>query len=1087
MKVVYYCIVFCFLNFSVYGQYESTSERALNQIPASPSAASMLSFGHTPVNKFTGTPRVSIPIHDIQLGWFSFPIQLSYQARGVQVEEIAPSTGMSWNLSAGGVITRSIRGIPDEYPDGYSNGYAGAQVKKYVLDELSPSERRDFQYYMSDGLIDGQPDLYSYSFGPYQGEFFIAADTTVVQRYGDPLRVVLDKTYWPSITKFIVFDPDGVEYHFQDVEQTQQATVQTINGTTTPWDPLVYRSSWKLSKIVVPAHGEILFQYITETITPTYQDPVGIYVLRDAIVRDCDNEILTPSIFSSQLHNIINIEQKKLEKITYPSGEIAMIYQSSSRTDLAGDRALHQIAIKNQTGTLINTFEFTYTYFSSRLFLTQLSSYNATRPYQFFYDQAATLPTRTSKAQDYWGFYNGKTSNTTLIPKVNPASLAGFGLFEYAAGSNRDPDFSYMKRGILNRIKYPTGGETEFVYESHEFGNVLGYIPVADTTRLTSYRLDTLRADDSGWQELLFVLAFGQEVQISSTVSGPATQTQITDNLGNPIYGHLSTGSMIPQTHSQTTYLSAGTYKLRAFNYEVDFISRIQVGYLKQDSYTIAKQRKGGGLRIKEIMDYSAAGTLSSKKSYSYQLEGETDRSSGILISNYIHEYIQPVTGRQPIHCGLSSYQVNYYVRLSASATPLYSSHGSHIEYSQVRETRQAVGEPAGSMLTTYTSSKEPENRDFLMDTYPFVQQVSNQYRRGQIKLQQVFRGTTGSATKILEIENNYGTINPLPTDSLHYGTSVATEYKDPLLPITNIYIDNSYALRKDLYKRLSTTQRSYDGSTVHVQHTVFHYDNLLHQQPTRILTQQSDGTETVTFISYAQDYTNTSGFIQKMKEQHQLTLPIELLTYRQIGSSRTIIAGQISTYKNNNKGLLDITYQLESNGPINLTAFKFSSRNAAGIIPPAGSPAPYLPDSRYQPQLQYVNYDNYGNLLEIKPTHGPSTAYLWGYNGQHLIAQVNNATYSELQTLLGPTTINQLNAYAVTESFIRTTLQTVRTTRPQSLVQTFTYLPLVGPSSVTAPSGQILFYEYDDRRRLKWIKDHQNRIKNHYQYHLRP
>lgn len=1088
MKYLFLLVLFtgCFI-MGVFAQSDYPSERAINQIPPSPSASSMLAFGNTPVHMFTGAPSISIPIYDIQLGIFSFPVSLSHQARGVKVEDIPPSTGMGWNLAAGGVITKTIRGLPDTYPSGYSNSDAGAQVNQYVLDQMSPTERRDFQLSMSDNELDGEPDMYSYSFGPYQGEFYFAADRSVVQRHGDPLRIVADQTSWPYFSKFIIYDPQGNEYHFEDMEETDIGTTLIVNDVTVPQDPLVYVSAWHLSKIVVPAYGEIDFDYRTVTIRPSYQGPLSIYLLKEQPIYDCHNNLLTDPYYGVQAINLITITQKKIEKINFPAGQIDFLYQSTNRTDLTGDQALQQIIIKNRMGATINTFDFTYAYFSNRLFLTQVLEANVGRPYYFYYDQAATLPPRTSKAQDYWGFYNGKTLNTTLVPKINPSSLGGFGLFEYATGADRNPDFNYMKTGALNKVKYPTGGETLFTYEPHRYGNITGHIPVADTSRTISHRLDTLRADASGWSERTFVLDFGQDVHIASTVSGPATQTQITNSAGTPFYGQLSTGSMTPQHHSQTRYLPAGTYKLRAFNYEDDFISRIQITYQKQDSYIIAKDRIGGGLRIKEIADYTSAGVLSSKKTYSYQLDSEPDRSSGILISNYIHEYIQPVTGRMPLSCGISSYQVHYFVRLSASAIPLYSSHGSHVEYSQVLETRVATGEPGGRTLTTYTSSKDIGSGDFYNDTYPYMQQISNEHRRGHIISQQIFKGGTGSFTKIYEIENSYAKLYSLPTDSLDYGTSVATEYRDLTNPTINIYIDNSYALFRDVYKQTSSVERRYEGAGVYIESTDYHYDNPLHLQPTRVVSLQSDGSEIVTTISYPHDYHDASGFIYKMKLQHQLSLPIEQVQYRQQGTARTVISGLITTYKDDDRGLPDIVYTLESMIPITQSSFKFSNRGTPGVLPPAGSPSTFSRDTRYQPQVHYVHYDSYGNPLEVKRPNGPSTAFLWGYEGQFLVGQVTNATYAELQALLTTATINQLHAYNVTESFIRSTLQTVRSARQQSLVSTFTHIPLTGLGSSTDPNGRMTIYEYDGQKRLKWIRDHHNRIRTHYQYHLRP
>ncbi|HMI77950.1 MAG TPA: hypothetical protein VK484_04115, partial [Ferruginibacter sp.] len=86
----------------------------LKVIPASPTSASLGIYGSTPVGFYTGTPNISIPLFDITSGSISLPVNLSHHGGGIKVEEMASWVGLGWSLNAGGVITRTVRGIPDD-------------------------------------------------------------------------------------------------------------------------------------------------------------------------------------------------------------------------------------------------------------------------------------------------------------------------------------------------------------------------------------------------------------------------------------------------------------------------------------------------------------------------------------------------------------------------------------------------------------------------------------------------------------------------------------------------------------------------------------------------------------------------------------------------------------------------------------------------------------------------------------------------------------------------------------------------------------------------------------------------------------
>lgn len=91
----------------------------------SSNAAINISANNTPVTLYTGKPNIAIPLHNINADGIQIPISLSYNASGIKVEQLASQVGLGWTLNAGGVITREMRGYPDEMlgEPGQSNAY----------------------------------------------------------------------------------------------------------------------------------------------------------------------------------------------------------------------------------------------------------------------------------------------------------------------------------------------------------------------------------------------------------------------------------------------------------------------------------------------------------------------------------------------------------------------------------------------------------------------------------------------------------------------------------------------------------------------------------------------------------------------------------------------------------------------------------------------------------------------------------------------------------------------------------------------------------------------------------------------------
>lgn len=126
------------------------------------------------------------------------------------------------------------------------------------------------------------------------------------------------------------------------------------------------------------------------------------------------------------------------------------------------------------------------------------------------------------------------------------------------------------------------------------------------------------------------------------------------------------------------------------------------------------------------------------------------------------------------------------------------------------------------------------------------------------------------------------------------------------------------------------------------------------------------------------------------------------------------------------------------------------------------------------------------GNPLEIKQEGGVSVCFIWGYNNNQIIAKIENCSYSTIPSNL--ITDVQTKSNSGSESTLLSALDDLRnhSSLANSFVTTYTYIPLVGISSQTSPTGDKITFHYDDYKNLQFVKDAQDNILTEKEYHLK-
>lgn len=121
-----------------------------------------------------------------------------------------------------------------------------------------------------------------------------------------------------------------------------------------------------------------------------------------------------------------------------------------------------------------------------------------------------------------------------------------------------------------------------------------------------------------------------------------------------------------------------------------------------------------------------------------------------------------------------------------------------------------------------------------------------------------------------------------------------------------------------------------------------------------------------------------------------------------------------------------------------------------------------FAENGKAQSVKEYLHRDGYGNPTEIVTNHSEHIIYLWGYYGKHPVAQIKNATYSEVVNALGKTPDSLSRLYSSDSS-----IAGLQARLPKAQVTTYTYHPYAGINSETTPDGKTTYYGYDAKGRL--------------------
>ena len=980
---------------------------SISVLPPSPEAAALAKYADVPVNLYTGTPEISIPIYTLQEGGLSLPITLNYHGGGNKVDDIAPRTGLGWTLGAGGVVTRTMMGWADEFS---YKGYL-AQTKNAPLSQWDTWSNLSKDIVFNKAVhecIDLEPDVFQFNFAGYTGKFMFADGGQIKTMSSKNIKIEpigLPTGDFDFIDGWTITGEDGTIFTFTAMDSTdakQNGTVSCKYERNEAQDNMP--TAWYLTEIK-SADGKrwIHFNY-------TQYKQFKKSLISD--IKQYDSRLNELGSGSLQESNLVYIGQN-LSSITTSSGQSMIEFFPSiePRTDvsdqdperpggaLRNNYALGKIKISSASEERLS-FSFAYTYSTGRLTLASLTETAGAQtkpPYLFSY-YPGMLPETNSYSVDHWGFFNAKPNTNAnpyfntliqpltqvvLLPQFTPSGQPNGQTFQVVrlSGQDRSPDRQAVLYGMLNSIEYPAGGKRVFEFEPNDYS-------FRQSEELkTDISIDAIANANivAGVQKYVdFSLANEGEVLLyadytfDGTGNPPAlplphelaTSILQSNTWAEFLYleNRYKTNMASPDNEPVRVFLPKGNYRLvtrpahgpTAFNLMAKVIYKIPTGETTTDI------RQGPGVRIARISSSSGNGSPDMITKYTYSIaENGVFKSSGSLSEG------------EPIYStflpgGTATGPDWYLYRYAQSKTAF----GSPLGYGSVIETYGNGDDGSnnnGKCIYQYSSSRTV--KDIFSLKVPFPPSASFEYARGLLLTQTHFNTNNDTLKRATFTYQKYR----LDIPALKIGWAViGPRFSGPSY-LSNYAVGN-YFTPLGYVRMTQMTTKEFFPNTPSIQSTATFTYNEDIKQPVSSTVTNSLGKTLVTAMRYPSDFPA----LKKMTDLHIMNRVVETLTWQPKPGSTT---GEVYLQSG-----IKTDFGLNNGFPVPTV------KGQARISIPPLTTDPFGTASRiYGARITYNKYDTYNNLTEHAMYNGMKTCYQWNYAGTLPTAKVDNAASNQI------------------------------------------------------------------------------------------
>ena len=1036
-------------------------------IPNSPEAEAFTKYGEYPINQYTGTPNIEIPIYTIKGRELDIPITLTYDASGIKVNQIASNVGLGWNLMVGGRISRQVRGFSDHY----ITAQAGYQSVRNPEIRESLLKYKDFTgsnfsvlYEPDDSfqeVVNKVDDFFYFLYRTYKSEIDIEQDYYSLNVLGlnEIIRFDLE-TYSPLVIGnenikveygninigsnndflyWVITDDDGTQYFFGNAldgsselaiaEKTKRLNVDDSPGIVNLISE--YYSSWMLVKIISPNKKDIYeFNYYTNDAYSDQEIVINQQETHRLKEEPCgfnypdeyQNSSEHPSISSVQYQYTGQI----LESIVHNGKEVVR-FGLEDRSDIENgtNGAVKSISVYDNYSTnpeVIKYYEFVHSYFGDansddfldkRLKLDKIKiGADNDNFYSFDYQSPDLVPNRRSYSIDRMGYFNGKYNE---IPFEKLEFDLPDGYDDYViSGADRDVNEDYSKVGILKRIYFPTGGYTTFEYENHQDDNSI--YPGLRIKSISSY----------------------------------------TDQFSKPIK------KVYQYTLSKTDSTSSLVRKIPdPFIHYVEPIQRSPLACLPDLCGHTPEYDEPVDPKILHCYIYSPV--ISGSPVYVY---------SDVIESNYSDDELSGY-----VHTKYNCDDINGWWR--ENTIPFVEHYYYSLSEGKINE--QKIYDKDGHLLkqTTNTySSNIPDNQTF-QDT-GLTLHVEKDHRYEYYMAQnidgQILVYRTPLQVRGMLVEEWWGNGHATCNNILQYNWEICSNS----YPDYHCYFSYGSHVETGLLGLKSSVISGYAGGlTESTTIEKFGDESVTNNQKIEYIPHtdiirsstitKDNGEKIKTIYTYVQDLDTLTPAEEKLLEQNKITLPI-------IVEKRKVLAGGTEITLSKQKTVFNLwpNEENDSNPDDDYVLPEF-------ILTSKGN-------EDFEKRITYHRYDIYGNPIEISLTDGTKICYIWGYNHSKPVAKLENIAYEDI-----PNDNNELDNILNfdyengSESDLKSKLNQLRQSLndDEVFVSTYTYKPKVGVSSITDQRGESQYFRYNDDNKLEYVLNNTGEVlqKNEYNY----
>jgi len=1020
-------------------------------VPASPTTAAFAKYGEYQVSQFTGVPGISIPLYEIKTKNFSVPINLTYHASGIKVAEVAGSVGSGWVINTGGRISRFTKGQNDQYKPRDVRG-------AYTLDV---SNNADFDYVENiyKGYSDAEPDEFRYDFLNYSGKFLFGKNNKPILIPYCPLKVkLIPISVYSSDIEINNENGDIFSFEHDDSKTVVSPSSSFYTGQT----------GWLLSSMKDKnSTDSIIYSYQSTGNGTLSEQSVDVIQFLDGFNKSGINCSFSENLIGSASSYTVSTTGSEyvFKTITFENGKVIFYLSNDNRLDALGSfKYMKKIEVyDNSIAIPIKTIQFYHSYFVNqigpntykRLKLDSLTISGNTpeviQRYKFDYNTQTKLPEYSSKMRDYWGYFNNR-SNTSLIPKMT-LQLAAAGPYSTTIGTSDEngfePNPDVNQSYILKKIYYPTGGYTEFTYETNKFLN---------NNNVEKY-------------------------------AGGLRVTEITSNDGK---------SNVISKKYKYGINENGLGRLNAFFGNDKYISnKVFLNCTSYSSASDAKNCSGNSWNVSSELQNSLSSTDGSPVVYEYvteYIEGKNQKSKILYRFNDVPDNYTSSTSYDKNLIVDNSYKRGMLIEKTIS----YQTGGISKLVSRLINNYTYFTDTADYSL----AFKVVKSKDYVCDRYDSQRDFYNffnypiRYGDNLLKFTEEYTYDSGDDSKYMYSKKlyDYNNRKDCQISKIQYFDSkgitqiktykYSTDYPPaPLPPVSTCESEkqtciNTATTQRDL--RLAECNQITEPSTraTCTSHYISTYDNAIIQCQRNFVACQNNYDNSIQSDQRAITEMQTKNMINRVIEEQALqTTP---------NNTTTLTGGTINKFTKQNGLIVPAeVYSLEINSPS--TNLNRSSFNSSGSL---------IPPTDYHKKLTYDKYDIKGNILQYHKSDDVNTAFLWSYNGSFPVVKGINVTYDILNAAVIAAGATNLETFfssfnnIATDASLQTTWKIFNTALRNNVslanveVTTYTYSPLIGMTSQTDPNGVTTYFEYDGFGRLKNVKDKDQNILKNNQYH---